>query len=46
MYSIVHGMDTEYSEADVAMTASEDDQFLLSLPTEELLWKATLNIGT
>ena len=43
-------MDTEYSEADVAMqlvgaitamTASEDDQLLLSLPTEELLWKAT-----
>ena len=54
-YVLNSGMDTEYSEADVAMqlvgaitamTASEDDQLLLGLPTEELLWKATLNTGT
>ena len=49
-YVLNNGMNTEYSEADVArsvgaMTVSEDDQLLLGLPTEELLWKATLNTG-
>ena len=44
------GMGSEYSEADIAsfvdaMKFSQDDQMLLSLPTEELLWKATLNTG-
>jgi len=44
------GMDVEYSDIDIAsfadvMMVSEEDQLLLGLPTEELLWKATLNTG-
>ena len=43
-------MDLEYSDTDIAsfadaMMVSEEDQLLLGLPTEELLWKATLNTG-